>query len=547
MKKKVVSCLLAASMVAGMFAGCGDSKEEASNQKQETVSQEEQEETTEEGKETEGETEQKETELSMFVDFTWFWYDEWGTDSISQEITKRTGMSFDVTRSTGSDNLPLLVAGGDLPDVVYAANDERCAALCDPDVCWTLDELMEMYPDIELDISDEERMYNESLSPDGKLYCVRNGLISSDYEGEKLASGGDYYLVYRKDILDELGLKEPTNMDELEAVLMKVKEVYPDMLPLCWRDGYEQFFANQMGYDAWWNISYKDEEDKESGEMALWLEEEGMKDVYATINRFARNGLLSAETTTYDMDQTYELMQSGKGFACITAADAGAIFQNSANEAGETDVDWRLMTEPFTTYQSYDGLDAWAGFFITKNCKDPEAALRFLAYMSSKEGAILSSWGIEDVDWEWDADGNFTLTDEYNKFIADGNTMEDRGIGVWIFGAHGEGAMAIDKAGAERSGEDAQENLLARLNYAAAQECYPEITFVEPKIGSDLKNKYDALIDAMGSLEAKVMFATSEAEFEKAWTDMIDQANAYGMQEINEYATQVVADYRANN
>ena len=115
-------------MVAGMFVGYGDSKVEASNQDQETVSQEEQKETTEEGEQTEGETEQKETELSMFIDFTWFLYDEWGTESISQEITKRTGMSFDITRSTGSDNLPLLVAGGDLPDIVYAANDERCAA-----------------------------------------------------------------------------------------------------------------------------------------------------------------------------------------------------------------------------------------------------------------------------------------------------------------------------------------------------------------------------------------------------------------------------------
>ena len=74
MKKKIVSCLLVASMVAGMFVGCGDSKEEASNQDQETVSQEEQKETTEEGEQTEGETEQKETELSMFIDFTWFLY-----------------------------------------------------------------------------------------------------------------------------------------------------------------------------------------------------------------------------------------------------------------------------------------------------------------------------------------------------------------------------------------------------------------------------------------------------------------------------------------
>ena len=536
MKKKIVSCLLAASMVAGMFVGCGDSKEEASNQEQENVSQEE---TT--GEEATGEeatgTKIKDTELSMFIDFTWFWFDEWGTDAISKEITKRTGVSFDVTRSTGSDNLPLLVAGGELPDIVYAANGERCAALCDPDVCWTYDELMEMYPDIDLSISDEERMYNESSSPDGKMYCVRNCMLPSDYEGDKLAGGGDYYLFYRKDILDELGLEEPTNMDEFEAVLMKVKEAYPDMLPLCWRAGYEAFFANQMGHSGWWGLDYKD--GKESGEMALWIETEGMKDVYATINRFARNGLLNAETTTYDMDQTYELMKSGKGFACITAADGGIIFQDSADEAGE-DWTWKMLTEPFDDYQSYHGLGGWAGFFITKNCKDPETAIRFLAYMRSEEGRRLGSWGIEGLDWEFDENGNFTWTDRYYA-------GESEAIGCWIFGDQGEQDMRIDKAGMETADRVDQENFYALLNYGNAQELYPELTFVEPQVGTDLRVKYDALMDAMGSLEAKVMFAESEDEFEKAWTDMIDQANAYGMQEINEYATQVVADYRANN
>ena len=541
MKKKIVSCLLAASMVAGMFVGCGDSKEEASSQEQENVSQEEttgEEATGEEatGEETTG-TKIKDTELSMFIDFTWFGFDEWGTDAISKEITKRTGVSFDVTRSTGSDNLPLLIAGGDLPDIVYASNSDHCAALSDPDVCWTYDELLEMYPDVDLGISDEMRTYNETLAPDGKLYCVRNAVLPSDYEGEKMASGGDYYLTYRKDILDELGLEEPTNMDEFEAVLMKVKEAYPDMLPLCWRDGYEGFIANQMGYSGWQGLDYKN--GKESGEMALWIETEGMKDVYATFNRFARNGLINAETTTYDMEQTYEFMKSGKGFACMTAGDSGIIFQDSADEAGE-DQTWRIMEEPFTTYESYGGISGWAGFFITKNCKDPETALRFLAYMRSEEGRRLGSWGIEGLDWEFDENGNFTWTDRYYA-------GESEAIGVWIFGDQGEEKLRIDKAGMEKADEIEKENFYALLNWGNAQEVYPELSFVKPQAGTDLRVKYDALMDAMGSLEAKVMFAESEEAFEKAWTDMIDQANAYGMQEINEYATQVVADYRANN
>ncbi len=533
MRKKVISCLLVATMVAGAF-GCMPVSAEST---------------------TEGTGDP--TELSMFVDMSWFWYDKWGTDSISQEITKKTGVSFDVTRSTGGDNLPLLIAGGDLPDVVYASAEDHIAALCDPEVCWTYDELMEKYPDIDLGITDEERVYNETLSQDGKLYCVRNAMVPSDYEGDRLAGGGESYLIYRKDILDKLGLKEPTSMDELEDVLLKVKEAYPDMVPLCWRDGYTDFFATEMGHGAWWGIGYKNDDDKESGQMALWLDCDGTKDVYATINRFAREGLLNAETTTYDEQQTFELMmESGKGFACISSVTEGLVFQNAANEVGDTEQVWTIMTEPFAGYQKYYGLSGWAGYFITKNCKDPEAALRLYAYMRSDEGRRLGSWGIEGVDWKWDENGHYAHTDEYEEFLANGGSNQlDKGIGVWIFGDQGEERTAVDLSRLkDRSelteGTGEYETTLytyAMLNYAKVIKAYPEITFVVPNSGTDLKNKYDALMDAMASLEAKVEFAESEEDFEKAWTDMVDQANAYGMQEINEYATQLVADYRANN
>ena len=529
MNKKVVSCLLAATMVAGTF-GCVPAYAES--------------------------TAEDPTELSLFVDMTWFWYDKWGTDTSSAEMTKRTGVTFDVTRASADDSLPLLIAGGDLPDVVYASNDDHINALSNPDVCWNYDELMEKYPDIDLNISDEQRMYNETLSPDGKLYCVRNAMLPSDYTGEQMASGGESFLCYRKDILDELGLSEPTNMDEFEDVLLKVKEAYPDMVPLCWREGnYNEFFANQMGHNAWWNISYKNEDDHDSGEMALWLDCDGEKDVYATINRFAREGLINAETTTYDMEQTYELMESGKGFACISSGDSAVVFQGAALQAGDTEQVWKEMTTPFTTYKKYYGLDGWAGFFITKNCKDPEAAMKFLAYMRSDDGRRLGSWGIEGVDWEFDENGDFHWTDDYNQRVANGESNDPYGIGCWIFGDAGEERLKIDKQAIEdgiAAGEGTASYCSALYNqgcleYGAAIKTVPEITCVVPKGGTDLKNKYDALMDAMNSLEAKVEFAATEEEFESAWTEMVDQANSYGMQEINEYATQQVADYRANN
>lgn len=37
---------------------------------------------------------------------------------------------------------------------------------------------------------------------------------------------------YRKDMLDELGMDEPTNLDELEDVFEAVKQKWPEVTPL---------------------------------------------------------------------------------------------------------------------------------------------------------------------------------------------------------------------------------------------------------------------------------------------------------------------------
>lgn len=42
----------------------------------------------------------------------------------------------------------------------------------------------------------------------------------------------------------------------------------------------------------------------------------------------------------------------------------------------------------------------WSGMFISKKCKDPEAAIRMIAYMNSEEGQHLALWGREGIEYE---------------------------------------------------------------------------------------------------------------------------------------------------
>ena len=41
---------------------------------------------------------------------------------------------------------------------------------------------------------------------------------------------------------------------------------------------------------------------------------------------------------------------------------------------------------------------------ISKDCKNVEAAMKFLNYGYTEEGADLYNWGVEGVNWDWQGD-----------------------------------------------------------------------------------------------------------------------------------------------
>ncbi len=52
------------------------------------------------------------------------------------------------------------------------------------------------------------------------------------------------------------------------------------------------------------------------------------------------------------------------------------------------------------------------GIGITKSCKDPVRAVRFLDWICSDEGQILLNWGIEGVNYYYDENGKRCITEE---------------------------------------------------------------------------------------------------------------------------------------
>lgn len=77
--------------------------------------------------------------FSAYIDFDWYAVDTWGEDEVSQEITRLTGVSLDVTKGSDLQVLSVQLAAQELSDIVFTDNLPQ--RFEDPDVCYAWDEL----------------------------------------------------------------------------------------------------------------------------------------------------------------------------------------------------------------------------------------------------------------------------------------------------------------------------------------------------------------------------------------------------------------------
>lgn len=61
-------------------------------------------------------------ELSLFIDASWYPVTEW-KGPVADMITEKTGVKLKVTVATDDKQLPLMIASGDLPDLVFTSSN----------------------------------------------------------------------------------------------------------------------------------------------------------------------------------------------------------------------------------------------------------------------------------------------------------------------------------------------------------------------------------------------------------------------------------------
>ena len=531
MKKKLASMFISMAMLAGLLTGCSGGDASAGTQADTGTEQ-----ASAETGQASGGTEGEEAVLDLYIDFTWFPTDSW-TGIIPEEITKNTGVRLNVTRSADDSQLGLMIASGELPDIVFTAND--LSRLCNSDICYSYDELIETYG-IDWEPSNDRvaiaRSYNSEEGDEHYYTLLQNYNSQEEWDEAKGVAPSMCTLYYRKDIWEAMGSPSMTTMDEIMDVMLQVKEAYPEMDVVNagspgWRlRPFKEWMgcSNDFLYEEDGSVVYSDTTDSFY---------QGVK----YINEMYRQGLFPEENLAIsgsgeDADQQ---ALNGQNFFYEWNGRPNQLAQfNTKAKQINPDAEWACLEIPDDAAEMTRANAGWAGVFISKNCKDPEAAIRLISYLNSEEGRHLALWGREGIDYTLDENGAPQFSEEWQEAYADEDVMIEKYNNAYYLCTTELDELYLYYAGVDPEIVAGFEKNMDKYTNR------PELAVAVPASDSDAGIIFSKIKEARDAEYVKIYTAESEEEFEKAYQDYMDLLNQIGVEELNAYMTQRVPEVK---
>lgn len=303
-----------------------------------------------------------------------------------------------------SDAFRLMIASGDLPDIIthnWATNDGGPQSYITNGTIIPLKDVINAYaPNL--------RAYLDSRPGLDKLIKMENGeyyaFPTFMGEGSIHTAGGP---IVRKDLFEKHNIAYPETIDEWYVALKKLKE-NGVRYPLTTVNGTYPLASGFDAYDGWY---------QENGEVKYGPMQPEWLDYINTMQKWFKEGLVDADLGSIDQAVMDQKVLSGDS-AVFQAL--GSTFNRISNAGKKANPDFELTgvkypspekgkKSKFGAYSMiYSGYGSAA---ITTACKNVELAARVIDYSYSKEGQMLTNFGIEGVSYEM-IDGYPTYTDK---------------------------------------------------------------------------------------------------------------------------------------
>lgn len=496
--------------------------------------------------------------------------DNWD-NPVAQAITQATGVSLQITypvSSTGdsSQDVALMIANDDYPDMIYSKGN--AGSLYDAGAFIDMQDLIEEYgPNI-------KKMYGDQYD---KLRWSRedNGIYQLSYAGvgRQTYAPGTWTCAIQFAALKENDYDYPKTLAEYEALIKKYLAAHPKT-----ESGLDMIGISLSASDWHWLITLSNpagmigDAQPDNGS---WVVDEDFnviykhtseneKEYFKWLSRMYDEGILDPNFATQTDDDYIAKLSGGQVVGILDPM--WHFMQAEIVLEAEGKYDQTFCQVPVTLREDQkspalmdQGLQVGYGIGITKSCKDPVRAIKFLDYLCSDEGAVLYRWGVEGVNYFVDENGQRYRTEEE---ILASKTDQDYGKKTGInnyagFPNYGDGA--VDENGNPYT-PASKESVIAEYNEAEKAACkawgvelicdiFPqadefEIPPYAPLWAYPTSQEISNIVNVLNEISwpGLVKCVTGgQANFDANWDALVAELEANGLDEVNQMMTDFLA------
>ncbi|HPU43405.1 MAG TPA: ABC transporter substrate-binding protein [Dictyoglomaceae bacterium] len=492
---------------------------------------------------------------------------------VAQKIKELTGVTLDIeyapNQAAVREKIQIMAASGDYPDLVYAKGDLEL--LKDAGALISMDDLIDKYaPNIKKAYGDNLKRLKWSKD-DPHIYCL--GAYGTDNDRVLDVDGG-FMLQHR--VVMELGYPKIRTLQDFENAIKTYYKKHPttDGLPtipltLCADDWRTVISVTNPAFQA--TGAPDDGEiyvDPKTLKCVFHYKRPIEKTYFKWLNHMWNIGLLDKETFIQKEDSYKAKIANGRVLALIDAGWAVGEPLTALRRAGKYDymygfypvtVSASVKQAPPDVRAGYTG--GW-GVAITKSCKDPVRAIKFLDWLCSEDSNILRQWGIEGVHHTYVDGKRVFLPEVENARTTDPYFGRKTGIGVYIYPWPRLPNYYIDSTGnpvvpdtrkedIRKNYTDVEKKVLAAYGVEIWKDLFPKAEEYPVKTwgylwmystpDEDIRAIGNKLFDYVIRSIPKVVMAPTK-DFDKVWSDFLKGMDDLGAKKYEDYKTQQIKE-----
>ncbi len=519
------------------------------------------------------ETQQQEIRQESLEPVTFTFYsadgleDTW-TDPVAQTITEKTGVTLkmDYPADSNDSRIELMVATGEYPDLVFAKG--AVSTLIRNDALIDMSDLIDEYgPNIKKLYGDEYENLRYS-SEDPSIYQ----LCSDKVQDETLETSGTAQLQWA--VLQENQYRVPYTLEEYTQMIRDYMEKYPTIngkptigISIACSDWHwYTMLSNPSGYmngsadNGQWIV------DDDKQEVYYKHAAAGQKEYYKWLNEMYNEGILDPEFATQTHEDFVLKVAEGRVLGLLdeewdyTSAEI-SLRADGQEERTYAGLPVTIDESVKCSFLKQQNLAVGWGIGITKSCKDPVRAVKFLDWLCSDEAQILLNWGIEGVDYYYDENGKRCITEEdLEASQKDTNYSERTGVGFRVYPYPSYGNQSVDSTGNSYSKssremvkegyDEMEKEALKAWNVDMLTDIFPQKEefskdAYSPLWAMTLPDELEEMLAALDNVSWKGLIecvVSPADDFDAKWDELQQNLKAAGLEKADREMTALLRD-----